>query len=175
MKTITGNLLEVKKGIIAHQVNCLGIMGAGLALQIAKRWPHVDDQYEKLTKVPKIREQHVLLGYVQFVPVSQELTVANVFGQHETVHKGRGVATDYAALEEAFRDIDLACNGDTSRVFFPFKFGCGLAGGDWRRVLELLEHYCPDATIMQLPEATAKQINSGLDSMERLMRMGEHP
>ncbi len=38
MKIINGNLLEVKKGIIAHQCNCKGVMGAGIALQIKKKW-----------------------------------------------------------------------------------------------------------------------------------------
>ena len=32
-----GDILEAEEKIICHQTNCLGIMGAGLALQIARK------------------------------------------------------------------------------------------------------------------------------------------
>ena len=34
---VKGNLLESPVQIIAHQVNCLGIMGGGIALQIKNK------------------------------------------------------------------------------------------------------------------------------------------
>ena len=39
MTTIKGDLLEITEGIICHQVNCQRVAGAGLALQIRKKWP----------------------------------------------------------------------------------------------------------------------------------------
>ena len=35
MKIINGNILDITEGVIVHQVNCKGVMGAGLALQMA--------------------------------------------------------------------------------------------------------------------------------------------
>lgn len=32
-----GNLLDAKTDVIAHQVNCQGVMGAGIALQIKNK------------------------------------------------------------------------------------------------------------------------------------------
>lgn len=40
------NLLDVKSGILCHQVNCVGVMGAGIALQIKGKWPEVFKQYK---------------------------------------------------------------------------------------------------------------------------------
>jgi O-acetyl-ADP-ribose deacetylase (regulator of RNase III) len=40
------NLLEVKSGIICHQVNCIGAMGTGIALQIRNKWPVVFNDYK---------------------------------------------------------------------------------------------------------------------------------
>lgn len=34
IKIIQGDLLEAKENIIAHQVNCKGVMGSGVAKQI---------------------------------------------------------------------------------------------------------------------------------------------
>ncbi|WP_411668007.1 hypothetical protein [Bacillus subtilis] len=38
IKIIQGDLLEAKENIIAHQVNCKGVMGSGIALQIKKKY-----------------------------------------------------------------------------------------------------------------------------------------
>ena len=39
MQVLKGSILNVTEGIIAHQTNCMGIAGAGLALQIANAYP----------------------------------------------------------------------------------------------------------------------------------------
>ena len=44
---VKGNLLESPVHIIAHQVNCLGIMGGGIALQIKNKWPKVFEEYKE--------------------------------------------------------------------------------------------------------------------------------
>lgn len=41
----TGNLLNADELYIVHQVNNLGVMGAGLALQIKHKYPQVFIQY----------------------------------------------------------------------------------------------------------------------------------
>ena len=41
------NLLNIRSGVICHQVNCIGAMGAGLALQIRNKWPIVYEKYKE--------------------------------------------------------------------------------------------------------------------------------
>ena len=41
------NSLDLDVNIICHQVNCLGIMGGGITLQIKNRWPLVFEQYKE--------------------------------------------------------------------------------------------------------------------------------
>jgi O-acetyl-ADP-ribose deacetylase (regulator of RNase III) len=43
---VDGDLLDQKTDVIAHQVNCLGVMGAGVALQIKNKWPEVYEGYK---------------------------------------------------------------------------------------------------------------------------------
>ncbi len=45
IKIIDGNLFDTKAKIIAHQVNCRGVMGSGVALQIKERYPYVYEMY----------------------------------------------------------------------------------------------------------------------------------
>lgn len=39
MIVLEGNLLDAPFQFIAHQVNCRGVMGAGLAKQIKQKYP----------------------------------------------------------------------------------------------------------------------------------------
>ena len=44
---INGDLLSSQEDYICHQVNCMGVMGAGVALQIKKVYPDVYNQYQE--------------------------------------------------------------------------------------------------------------------------------
>ena len=52
MDVVSGNLLEIEEGIICHQVNCQGVMGAGVAKTIASRYPQVLSAYRELCDTP---------------------------------------------------------------------------------------------------------------------------
>lgn len=48
IKTVEGNILDAEEDIICHQVNCKGVMGAGLAKQIKSKYPNVYKDYKRL-------------------------------------------------------------------------------------------------------------------------------
>lgn len=39
IKTVYGNIFDATEDIICHQVNCQGVMGAGVAKALYQRWP----------------------------------------------------------------------------------------------------------------------------------------
>ncbi len=122
------NLLDVQTGIICHQVNCVGVMGAGLALQIRNRWPTVYDAYREDCKIFE-KDPKKLLGHIQDILVNDNLVVANCYGQ---VFPGKGCMTDYRAWDlilDKLSDLSSYFNLD---LHFPWMIGCGLAGGDWK-------------------------------------------
>ena len=45
IKTVNGDLLQSNLPLIAHQTNCLGVMGAGIAKAIKNKWNSVYIQY----------------------------------------------------------------------------------------------------------------------------------
>ena len=126
-----GNILQETKGIIAHCVNCVGVMGAGLAYQIAIKYPIVKQKY---------LEQHKrgwLLGNIQLVEVNKDLIIANLAGQYNIGTKERQLS--YQALEicldKLFKEALLKSqqNIEFNNIFLP-RLGCGLAGADWKAV-----------------------------------------
>ena len=150
IKIVNGDLLSSDAKIICHQVNCQGVMGSGLAKQIRAKYPHVYTKYKELCN--KTKDSRDLLGTIQTISSSPEgmgngcifdvlPTIVNVFGQN--YYGINGVYTDYNALRFEFRKISIMPltknNWYNATIAMPFNIGCGLAGGKWDIVYELLQ------------------------------------
>lgn len=128
---IVGDILTPNKAsfyypIICHQVNCKGVMGGGLAKQIKDVYPNVYYVYKR--KCEAMKRGIGGLGDILYVPVPKSgFIIANIFGQDG--YGREKCYTDYDALRKAFTSIFLEFPNQTIRI--PYKFGCGLAGGDW--------------------------------------------
>lgn len=135
----TGDILNAKENLILQQVNCRGVMGSGLAKQIADKWPCVKQSYQIMCNnaIP-----YDLLGKIHSVQISKDRYVVNVFGQLNYGRNKNVVYTDYNALRKAFESITLRYPDKT--IAIPYKFGCGLANGDWNIVFKLIEEFFKD-------------------------------
>lgn len=131
IKIIEGNLLEINVNVIAHQVNCKGVMGAGLAKQIRSRYPDVYTSYKKACNA-----QTDLLGKVQLV-ATPDCRVANLFSQS---NYGTGKCyTNYEALAMCLTKLRYRMETlGLKELGLPYGLGCGLAGGDWKIVYEII-------------------------------------
>lgn len=118
----TGDILQYEGKYICQGVNTLGVMGAGLALQIRNTYPKVWEVYSK-----------------------KKLVLGDAFGVECDPHTILCIATqkdigrhkkpfNYTAFEIGLSKIDKAISGE---VAFP-PIGCGLGGGNFRRVREIL-------------------------------------
>lgn len=121
-----GDLLESCCVIIAHQVNLNGIMGGGLALQIARKYPHCEAQYKERSKNP------ITLGEV-FYCNEGDTIIANCFTQDIFYN------TNYSAVEKAFKKLRAKAEemGGVN-IGIPYGYGCGIANGDWAVVEEII-------------------------------------
>lgn len=128
-----GDILEAEEKIICHQTNCLGIMGAGLALQIARKYPEVDKKYRNFCI--EYGEWN-FLGQTQLVNTYDDKIIANCFGQKRP---GFGKQTDYKALKTCLKAVEEFANQNNFSVAIPYKIGCGLAGGDWNIVEKIIK------------------------------------
>lgn len=133
------NILEAPNGIICHGVNCMGVMGAGLAKQIKYMWPNVFAEYKKYCDTIKNKKE--LLGQSQVIQVEDGLWVANLFTQFMY-----GTNRRQLDMEALYRSIESLLNKvQNNDQYFHFpKIGCGLAGGNWEEVkpiiVKLFEH-----------------------------------
>lgn len=119
-----GDVLGSDAYVIVHGCNCRGAFGAGVAAQVAKRYPHVKEAY-----MSKYRSEGWKLGDVQFVPLSNHQFIANCGTQDR--YGGPGVHVDYDAIETCMQKVKEFASGRP--VAMP-KLGAGLARGDWNRI-----------------------------------------
>ncbi len=132
-KFIKGDLLSTDADIICHQVNLQGVMGGGLALSIANKYPFVEKQYRKYE--PKV------LCEVCFVN-TDDFVVANCFSQR------MDFSTDYDALKGCLRTVkDYMSATGLKTIAIPYKYGCGIANGDWSIVLNIFNSMFDDLLI----------------------------
>lgn len=135
---ITGDLLDAKSGIICHQTNYHGIMGAGVARAIA----------DKILTIPQYNAYvnycwqagRTALGTVQFLGTAPGLVVANIFSQDEAKPQltGKYDITDYEAMFTALQRVRELAEAHNMTVHIPHGMGCGIAGGDWNRVRQII-------------------------------------
>jgi len=140
--TIKGNILTVEHGIICHQVNCMGKMGAGLALKIRQKWPIVYQGY-----MYAYNNQQLILGETLLSEIVHgQLYVANLCGQF---YYGRDKQyTDYPAVRACLLKVAEVSNNFKLPVYIPHGMGCRLAGGNWNEMLNIIEQTLQNATIM---------------------------
>lgn len=130
-----GNILSCKEDIIVHQVNTLGVFGAGLAKQIKNKYPEVFPSYELLCSKHRYCKQK-LMGCVDIEPTKDGKYVASIFGQ---MYVGRDKRyTDYDALRLGLEKVEGNARVFSKSVAIPHGLGSGLAGGDWEIVYGMI-------------------------------------
>lgn len=140
--TLDRDLLASGCGVIVHQVNCRGVMGAGLALAVRKRYPLAYETY-------MAHHKSLRPGMIQMVKVAENdgdpLYVCNLAGQDGY---GRDKAyTDYDAVAEAFAKLSAWAGDRRLPVYVPEGMGSALAGGDWSRYAGIIWDKCPRALV----------------------------
>ena len=138
LQFVSSDLFQVPADFIVHQVNCRGVMGAGLALAIRNRVPAVYTLYKQYCSTYNPSD---LLGK-SFIKSG----VISVFGQLDYGRDTNRVYTDYNALKQAFTSIHNRLPLEKS-IAFPFGFGCGLANGNWYTVRQLIELCFPGRVV----------------------------
>lgn len=152
MKKIKGDLLALAEegqfDIIVHGCNCFHAMGGGIAAKIAFKYPEAeqaDDATVKGSREKLGNFSHCLVSR----PGKQDFTIVNAYTQYKW--SGFEDVFEYEAFETFLNRLcafltPLAKEKERKiRVGFP-KIGCGLARGDERRIISMLETFSKDAS-----------------------------
>lgn len=141
IKVVNGDICDAKEKYIVQQVNCQGAMGAGVAKAIYTKWPRVKEQYTRFCKQYKPVSLLSAVLYVRTDDKADDKIIVNCFSQLNYRRKNDTedtVYTNYAAFSDCMRKIENDLKG--TPIAMPYGIGCGLAGGDWDIIYNILCH-----------------------------------
>lgn len=139
---VKGDLLASDCHIIAHGCNCFCVMGAGIAKQIALKYPEAAT-VDKLT----VRGDIGKLGlYSAGFSKKDEKIIFNLYTQYS--YGGGGRQVNYTAIKDCFELLHQAVNDLNTINNYPHKvgiprIGAGLGGGDWNQIEKIIQEVYP--------------------------------
>lgn len=158
VKIIDGDLFTTKASIIAHQVNCQGVMGSGVAKQIRQRNPQMFLNYARHCAAAKRTGWsplgtnlilHTDADADSYVPGTMVYTgqyICNMFAQNMYGYDGRRY-TNIDALRSCFTKLAQYAREDGLTVAMPYKVGCVRGGANWEVVYKMIEEIFRDVNV----------------------------
>lgn len=156
-----GDLLDAKEDYIVQQNCCIACRPHGLSQTIADRYPYANP-YQLLIPMKKggntaTEETRYIPGTCEIFGSGEERKVACLFGQYAMGKPGKynsfgipDTAEDRIRyFEEALEDL-VRQIPHTSSVAFPYKIGCGLAGGNWVKYSMILQKFAKKNPSMKI-------------------------
>jgi O-acetyl-ADP-ribose deacetylase (regulator of RNase III) len=138
-----GDLIELATSglidVVVHGCNCFCRMKRGIAVPMAKQFG-----CDKFKLEDKLYEgEYAKLGKIDYKYDNRySLYVVNAYTQYHWRLKGPDeIPLSYRALADCMEKINDAFPG--KKIAMP-KIGCGLAGGDWDLVSQLIEKKLTD-------------------------------
>lgn len=150
IQVVKGNLFDNVKpnSVVAHCVNCINVIGGGFTAPLIKKWPVVKKKFHQYHDYYKFNNLSQL-GECDFVRVQDEnIYVANMYGQYETISADNPRPLNYWAIAIAMKEVADFCRDfdPTLSIICPW-FGCGLAGGNQEFVRCLMEDIWHDLDV----------------------------
>jgi O-acetyl-ADP-ribose deacetylase (regulator of RNase III) len=150
--------------IVAHVCNNIGKWGAGFSGAVTKRSALPESAFRQLYVDYREGKYNIssLLGVVQVITISEDVSVANMIAQNGVVGRNNPKPIRYDALNEALRRLNSLVADTDASVHMP-RIGCGLAGGDWERVEKIIQNRLEvPVFVYDLPERKTDDISNRL-------------
>lgn len=139
--------------IVPHVCNNIDLFDAGFAGAVAKKYPLVKNNYHMLGA--NFLKNN--LGYTQFVEVKKDpvyehkLIFANMIAQNGVISSHNQRPLNYFALCKSMSMVKKYIMNNFEKdnrvqLHCP-RFGCGLAGGDWKLITNLIEDIWTDIPV----------------------------
>ena len=131
-----GNLFESSDEAIVNAVNCVGVMGKGIALQFKKRFPENYIEYKKLCSLGKVQpgKMFVYRCTDDFFDHKKPLFIINF----PTKQHWRG-KSKIEFVEEGLNDLISVIKEEGIKSISIPAIACGNGGLDWNLVKDLIK------------------------------------
>lgn len=161
MNYVKGDILSIEKGVIVHQVNAMGKMGAGIAKKIVTNFPeHLKDYKKMIKQYPSIESR---LGKVVVTNLG-DIVIVGIVGQLDYGNSNvtKKCYTNYESLNAGFEKVGKMFNYTNKKIYIPEFIGCGLAGGAPDKTHEMIKTNIRNPYIVEFKKGEKIEQNKDL-------------
>lgn len=135
-------LIDKEIDVLLHCVNCKGVFASGIAGEIRKRIPTAYQEYMEFYQSNKS-----MLGKFAWCGSKVvHLAAQSFYGRDGKRYVNYGALSE--CLNAFAREAKPYKGNIVKRIGIPYNMCCGLAGGDWNIVLELVEYFLKDFDVI---------------------------
>jgi O-acetyl-ADP-ribose deacetylase (regulator of RNase III)/uncharacterized protein YwgA len=146
-----GNIFDSKAQTLVNTVNCVGVMGKGLAKEFKDRFPIMFKQYQQACRRKKIRSGAPFL----YRELHRNILCVPTKDNWKEPSKYEFIEAGLKAIRENYEKWDI------KSLAVP-PLGCGLGGLDWNKVKKIIIQFLDDLPIdieVYEPAPTNKKID----------------
>lgn len=134
VQIVKGDLLKQETDAIVNTVNCVGIMGKGIALQFKRKWPENFKAYEKACKAGQVRTGKMFVLDLGMLHNGKPEFIINFPTKNHWREKSK-----LSYIEEGLQDLVRVIREQNIKSIAIPPLGCGNGGLDWDVVRKLIE------------------------------------
>lgn len=138
-----GNLFDEQTEAIINTVNCVGIMGRGIALQFKKTYPENFKEYQKACKAGEVVPGKMFI-YTNSLLINPKYIINFPTKRH---WKGKSSIDDIKDGLIALKEDII--NYNIKSIAIP-PLGCGLGGLNWTEVKSLIDNILSDINDVEI-------------------------
>lgn len=127
-----GNLIQTNAEALVNTVNCVGVMGKGIALQFKQAFPDNFKLYEKAC-----REDQIQIGKMFVVSTDQFVNPKYIINFPTKKHWRNRSKIEY--IKTGLQDLIAQIKDRDIKTIAVPPLGCGNGGLDWHEVRQLIE------------------------------------
>lgn len=128
----TGDIFKEEVDAIVNTVNCVGVMGRGLALQFKKRFPGNFESYKDACEKNKVVPGEMFVYEIEPFPAPKYII------NFPTKRHWRD-ASRIEDIESGLQDLKIVIAALNIKSIAIPPLGCGLGGLDWNKVKQHIE------------------------------------
>lgn len=134
IELVTGSMFDIDADILINTVNCVGVMGCGVALAFKYRYPHVFAEYRN-----RCRSNQIKPGILWNLQVNDGKTIV-----HFPTKQHWKNPSQYIYIENGLRELRTFLSNCKGSVVALPAIGCGHGGLDWDIVWEMIQETLGD-------------------------------
>lgn len=163
LKFVTGDFFDFDADIMVNTVNCVGIMGAGVALAFKNKYPVMFNYYAEQCKAGEIRPGKPAV-WLNRDMISKDIEIIN-FPTKDDWRK----PSEYSYIEEGLLWLSIYLNDKEGKTITLPALGCGHGGLEWDKVKALIEKYLKNspAEILIFEPSSSKNAGKSIKDLQK--------